>query len=247
MARDSKMNHHSIRSQNPSAASYDDPASFLKLLQLADSSFPIGTLAHSFGLETLASSGLVTATEVPRFLHVYLEEAGTMQAGFCRAGFRAASEFSAERWVEINQQLSALKPARETRAGEAGMGLRLLMSVATLGDFNLLRTALAATKQAGAHVHHGPAFGLVSAVLRFDEDQVVLAYLHQMLANLVSAFQRLLPIGQSLAMRILWEMKPSIIEAAERSRSGECAGCFMPLLDWAAMEHPALPTRLFIS
>ncbi|HLJ91533.1 MAG TPA: urease accessory UreF family protein [Candidatus Angelobacter sp.] len=226
----------------------DDQSAFLKLLQLADSSFPIGALAHSFGVETLVSSGSITVTEVPGFLQAYLEETGTMQACFCRAGFHAASEFSSERWVQINEHLSALKPARESRSGEAVLGLRLMVSVMALGDFPLLRASLDAAKRVGVHVHHGPAFGLVSAVLAFDEEQVVLAYLHQMLANLVSAFQRLLPIGQSLATRLLWEMKPTIIGAAHDSRiSDEYAGCFMPLLDWGAMEHADLPTRLFIS
>lgn len=243
------MNYPCATEKNPAVpAPLDDRTAFLKLLQLADSAFPIGALAHSFGLETLTASGLVTATEVPSFLRAYLEEAGTMQAGFCRAGFRVASDFSAERWVEINGQLSALKPARESRAGEAALGHRLLVSVMGLGDFPLLRSALDAAKHAASHVHHGPAFGLVSAVLAFDEEDVVLAYMHQMLANLVSAFQRLLPIGQSQAMRLLWEMKPAMVAAAKCSRTGEdYPGCFMPLLDWAAMEHAALSTRLFIS
>jgi urease accessory protein UreF len=40
-----------------------------------------------------------------------------------------------------------------------------------------------------------------------------------------------------------------ILETANRSAA--CAiddvCCFMPLLDWGAMEHPALQTRLFVS
>jgi urease accessory protein len=249
MIPDSKMNCISeTKASAARVASVDDQTAYLKLLQLADSSFPIGALAHSFGLETLVAAGVVTVAEVPGFLQAYLVEAGTMQSGFCRAGFHAASAFSREQWVEINEELSALKPARESRAGEAALGQRLLVSVAALGDFPSLQAALDAAKQAGVHVHHGPAFGLIGAVLGFEEEQVVLAYLHQTLANLVSAFQRLLPIGQSLAMRLLWEMKPAIVAAAQRSRtSTEHAGCFMPLLDWGAMEHPALATRLFIS
>jgi urease accessory protein UreF len=39
-----------------------------------------------------------------------------------------------------------------------------------------------------------------------------------------------------------------MVAAAARSQTGEdYPGCFMPLLDWAAMEHAALSTRLFIS
>ncbi len=56
-------------------------------------------------------------------------------------------------------------------------------------------------------------------------------------------------MGQSEATRILWNLKPAMIEAAARSRAGSIDDvcCFTPLLDWGAMEHPALTTRLFIS
>jgi urease accessory protein UreF len=59
----------------------------------------------------------------------------------------------------------------------------------------------------------------------------------------------LLPLGQSEAARILWNLKPAIIAAANRSAvtALEDASCFMPLLDLGAMEHPALSIRLFIS
>jgi urease accessory protein len=70
-----------------------------------------------------------------------------------------------------------------------------------------------------------------------------------MIASLVSASQRLLPIGQNEATHILWNLKPAIVEASDLSAGCtlETVRCFTPLLDWGAMEHPALPTRLFIS
>jgi urease accessory protein len=73
--------------------------------------------------------------------------------------------------------------------------------------------------------------------------------LHQTIANLVSACQRLLPLGQTEAARILWNLKGTMIETAERSAACalDDASCFMPLLDWGAMEHPVLSTRLFVS
>jgi urease accessory protein len=124
-----------------------------------------------------------------------------------------------------------------------------LNAVAALGDFAAVREALRVSKEAGSLVHHSPALGLVSAVLGFEEDRAVLAYLHQSMASLVSACQRLLPLGQNAATKILWDLKPAILDA--RKRSATCAVddacCFMPLLDWGAMEHPALRTRLFIS
>jgi len=45
------------------------------------------------------------------------------------------------------------------------------------------------------------------------------------------------------------EFEAAIIEVAADSAdlTLETVRCTMPLLDWGAMEHPALTTRLFIS
>jgi urease accessory protein len=225
----------------------------LRLLHLADSSLPIGALAHSFGIESLVSQDHLTVRELPNFFRAYLEEAGVLEAAFCRAAFRLApagqESFPAQLWVELNDRLSALKPARESRAGSAALGQNFLMAVLGVGDFPFLREALQATRQCSGVVHHSPAFGLASGALGLKEDRSVLAYLHQCIVSLVSACQRLMPLGQSEATRILWNLKPAIVESAARSAACalDDACCFMPLLDWGAMEHPALSTRLFIS
>lgn len=222
---------------------------YLRLLHLADSALPIGALAHSFGLESLADAGLLAPATVPDLLRGYIEEAGVMESVFCRAALRLAEEFSAELWIKINQRLDARKPGRESRAGSAALGNNLLSLALAVGESRVLEEALLAAREAKYPVHHSPAFGLVAGTLGIDEDRSALAYLHQSLAGLVSACQRLLPIGQTEAARTLWNLKPAIIAAAERSRTQgiDEVCCFTPLLDWGAMEHPALATRLFIS
>lgn len=224
---------------------------YVRLLHLADSAFPIGALAHSFGLETLTASLLLDVPQIAGFLRDYLEEAGAMEAAFCREGFRLGSEesFCRRRWAEINERLGALKPGRESRAASAVLGQNLLRAAAALDGLEVVGVALQTTNEVRAASHHSPAFGLVAGALGVDEENAVLAYLHQSAAGLVSAFQRLLPLGQSRATAMLWNLKPAILETARRSQgcAAEDAACFLPLLDWGSMEHVALPTRLFIS
>jgi len=226
---------------------------FLRLLHLADSGLPVGTLAHSFGLESLAAAGLLAPPGLPDFFRGHLEEAGMVDAVFCREAFRLGRQseemFSFDRWIEINDRLSALKAARESRAGSAALGQHFVVAVLGVADCSLLREAWEATRRAHAVVHHCTAFGLTVSVLGIEEEQAVTGYLHQATAALVSACQRLLPIGQSEALRVLWNLKPVMRETARRSREYKIddVSCFMPLLDWGAMEHPALSTRLFIS
>ena len=229
----------------------------LRLLHLADSALPIGSLPHSLGIETLAAQDILTPRNLAVFFRAYIEEAGIIDAVFCRQGWRLAApegsaKFSAERWRELNELLSALKPAREAREASASMGDNFLRAVLALGDFPALQQALDcahAPLRAPFAIHHSPAFGLVSGVLGIDEDSAVLGFLHQSVMSLVSACQRLMPLGQRAAMRLIWDLKPAMMETAERSRlSGiDDVCCFLPMLDWGSMEHPALATRLFIS
>jgi len=240
-------------SLNQEFFSLPEDLAYLRLLHLGDSALPIGALAHSFGLESLVSAEILKVSDLPAFLHGYLQEAGMLEAVACREAFHLADaknkKFEASRWIETNDSLSALKPARENRAASAALGRNFLQAVLAVEDSTVLQEAREASLKSKSLIHHAAAFGLVSATLSFEETRTVLAYVHQMTASLVSACQRLLPIGQNEATRILWNLKPAIVETLVLSANYtlDAVSCFMPLLDWGAMEHPALATRLFIS
>lgn len=223
----------------------------LQLLHLADSAMPIGAFAHSFGVETLVMSGVLQVPELRSFLQAWLEEAGVTEAVFCRAASRLACQnnFPAKEWLELNDYFDALKPARESRKGSAVLGSNFLRAALAVCNRPPLQRADEEARRAPVAVHHACAFGLVSGALQFDEDRAVRAYLHQSITGLISACQRLMPLGQTRAQQILWDLKPSIFAAALRSADFTIHDvcCFLPQLDWGAMEHPDLFTRLFIS
>jgi hypothetical protein len=110
--------------------------------------------------------------------------------------------------------------------------------------------AVDGAQQSGTDIHHCAAFGLAGAALGIEEDATLLAYGHQTLANLISACQRLLPVGQTQAGRMLWELKPVLVElvrhAQENGFEVDEPACFAPLVEMGSMRHPILATRLFI-
>ena len=57
------------------------------------------------------------------------------------------------------------------------------------------------------------AFGVAAAFVGIPEEFAALAYLQQSVTGLVSACQRLMPLGQVAASRIIWNLKPAIREA----------------------------------
>lgn len=222
----------------------------LRLMQIADSAVPIGAASHSFGIETLTDEGSLTVERLSEFLDAYLAETGALDASWCRAGWRLARtpliEFTSE-WTRLSDQIGARKPAREGREASAMLGRRLLQLVDGLAPGHpAVGEAVRLTKQSAIPAHHAAAFGLAGAALRCPEDLVAQTYLQQNVMGLVSACQRLLPLGQTAAGCLLWDLKPALIRAAAPSDEEEIA-CFTPSIDLAGMRHPWLTTRLFIS
>jgi urease accessory protein len=210
----------------------------LQLLQLADSALPVGAAAHSFGLECLVAENNLEVGDLPDFFQGYLEEAGRLEAVFVYAGYEASST---QQWLQLNLRMSAMKPARETREASLRLGKRLA---------GLAAEAFAMSLPYATGPSHFPLmFGHVGRFIGSAADETVAAYLHQSLAGLVSACQRLLPLGQSGAATLLWQLKPVILEtlAIARKTHVDEACLSQPLLDLASSRHPGLPTRLFIS
>ena len=216
----------------------------IKLIQLADSAAPIGWAAHSMGLESAVEERGLNVDDLPRMLAGWLSNSVAFEAAYCRRAFHLPAQVWLPDWYALNDELSAIRISKESRAASATLGRRFLTLVANLERSERLLAALDGARSFGSVTHHCAAFGLVAATLGVDAQSAVEVYVQQSAAAMVSAAQRLLPLGQTRASQILWDLKQEIMRAA---RDLEPSCCFTPLLDIASMRHPDIPTRLFIS
>jgi urease accessory protein len=212
----------------------------LQLQQIADSAFPIGGAAHSFGIESLVDAGFLKVDNLTGFFEDYLSENGTLEAAYCAASCRSRNIAD---WLRLNAELGARKLARESRDGSAAMGRRFLRLAASMSGIELLAEAC----EAGIEVHLAVSFGLVAGVFGIDPSTAAAAYLQQSMTALISACQRLLPLGQTQAHQILWDLKPAILSVVENLGDPAQTSSFTPLLDVASARHATLYTRLFMS
>lgn len=208
-----------------------DETALLRLLHLADSAIPIGSAAHSFGLETLADEEILTPDKVEAFLTAHIEEAGTLEVAYVRRAWHSTDLRT------LSEELSARKLARESRDASLKLGRRFAEFVNGMLGHGVIENDL----------HYAVAFGAAGAALGIPVNAVALAYLNQSVMGLVSACQRLMPLGQAAAAKIIWNLKPAIAAACHSSIQPEEAFCFNPFLELASMRHGSIETRLFIS
>jgi urease accessory protein len=223
----------------------------LSLLHFADSAFPTGGYAHSFGLETYCQAGLVRGREdLERFLVAQIEgSAGPCDATAAVSVLRFAAREDLQACRDVDATLEAMKPVKEFRDASRQMGRQVFRVAAALtGESRLVRYAADVDKGL-APGHHAVACGLAAAALGWEPEASATAYLYSAAALLVGAALRLLSMGQMEGQRVLWALHP-VVDRAAREAAARDAGdlwSFAPGIELAGIRHASLEMRLFRS
>ena len=222
----------------------------LELLHLCDSLFPIGGFAYSDGLERATSDGTIAdAAGLQAWLEAVLDDTiGRLEGPAVWHAWRAVADGDVAALIQLDEELTALRPSSSARQSSRAMGQRLLTTWQALHpDARLERLAVVA--KAGAI---GPvlpvAFAAACASAGVARRESVDAYAYTRLAATVSAAMRLIPIGQTDAHRRLsrtLERVPAVVDriAADNHQPES----FTPMMDIAAMTQQYLHSRLFRS
>lgn len=236
-----------------------DSETFIGFLQFADGLLPVGSYAHSFGLESYVAAGTIRdADGVESFLLAHLQGSVAPCDVVAMLAARSATvqggPAGLQRCLWIDHSLDAMKPASETRDASRQMGKQVLRIATRLGEPSsasdgLVTNLLHAVTDEQTPGHHAMAFGAVGGALGWREHDMACAYLYSSCAGLVAAALRLLPLGQLAGQQILWNLRPAIAKSAKEAQNEDLAGIwsFAPALEIAAMRHAQLDARLFRS
>ena len=223
----------------------------LALLQLANASFPTGAFTHSYGFETwISEDAVANAAEAERRCRDWLRfGVATGDAVAVVQAYRAALDGGVEKLAELDGLCGALKLGRETKAASTMTGRALLAACRDVFELEGMHRYGAMMAEGDCAGHHAVVYGIAGAGLALGEAETVTSYLWSALSNLVAVNQRLVPLGQVDAQRIVAGAGPLIDACAEiaRSRPLKAMCSTYAALDVAAMRHERLPSRLCIS
>lgn len=216
-------------------------AALYRLMVWLSPSYPVGAFTHSHGLEWEVEVGAVTdADGLGRWIGDVLRHgAGRQDAILLAESWRAARADDAARLAAIAELAAALAPSKERRIEtlSQGRGFMLATQAAWPADEGPDADDLA----------YPVAVGLAAARHGIALDPTLIAYLHAVAANLVSAGVRLIPLGQTDGQRLIATLEPvvaGVAEEAEAAGLDDLGGCTL-LADIASMRHETQYTRLF--
>lgn len=227
------------------------PESFLTLLQLCDTALPIGAFSFSNGLEMYTDKALVTdAATLQTWLETVLHQ--TVHTGHLLPVALAHRATAAREWAlleRLDQQLTAMKHAREVREASAKMGQGLLRLARRVWPGAAVERCHALRQQGKVLGHHAVVLGLLGCELGLTERVIVQAVGYQWLSGTVASALRLLPLGQSAGQRLLAALLtqlPAIVDDIGQQGWDDLSTA-TPALDIYAMQHTMLYSRLFQS
>ena len=214
------------------------------LWQLADSAFPAGGFAHSFGLEAAWQQGEVSAASLPAFVADVVAQAGQGSLPFVNGGHDNPAGFSA-----VDERCEAfLRNAVANRASRV-QGRAWLGTVERAFPTPTVRQLCGSIRSTGGPKHFAPAFGATLRLLDVDRQETSRLFLYGVARGTFSAAVRLGIVGTMDAQRLLAECGDALDRALDRSEelSMDDAVQSAPLIDLWQAAHDRLYSRLFQS
>ncbi|HWT96849.1 MAG TPA: urease accessory UreF family protein [Terriglobales bacterium] len=220
----------------------------MQLMAWLSPAFPVGAFSYSHGIEQAVEAGLVIdrATTASWIAGILQYGAGWVDAGLFLAAHRAVISVDAADLGEIVAMGAAWRGTAETALESSAQGNAF---VATLRAGWDLPQAAAWFERLPAMPVYPIAVAIAAASCAIVEEIALAAYLQAFAANLISAAQRLVPLGQTDGQRILATLTAEIgdIVALARKTSFDDIGSAALMVDWTSAQHETQYTRLFRS
>ena len=212
-----------------------------ELLQLNDSTFPIGSYTLSWGFETFVQQKIIydskTALE-------YLES--EISSSFLsnellpvRLAYEYAQNGQWNKVLEIDEIYNAAKSAKEIRVGSKKITVRFFKTVSLWHEMHEL-----------SEVQHFPViYGAYCAIKKIPLESALKTFLYSQFSARVTTLVKLIPLSQNEGQKILHSLFEKfdriLLDVTKLGEDDLCRSC--PSSEIRGMQHEYLYTRLYMS
>lgn len=225
--------------------------SLLRLLQIHDSAFPIGSYTHSYGMETYIQKDIIrTKEQLIDYCKTYLF--GNLVHGdalIVQEAFHAAQARDMTYLKQLDELCGAMKLAKESREASVNVGKQFMRTVLPLIESPVLLEWQHKIDNEEVKGHYAVLYAIYCEALGVEVYHAVMTFMYASISGLVQNAVRAVPFGQNTGVQALNVLLVSVEEAAKlvitltiEDIANNALG-----IELASMKHEFLFSRLFIS
>jgi urease accessory protein len=225
-----------------------------RLLQLCSANLPVGGFSFSQGLEYAVEMGWLTSPETTAsWIKINMEESiAQTDLAILKRLFNALSQDESAHEYDLtafnywNSHLIACRESHELLLSDLAMGKALIRLIKQLDNINIdAYQAIIQLKE----ISFVSAFALCAYLFKLDLISAQSGYCWTYLDNQVAAATKLVPLGQTQAQNLLFDLSESTQLIIEKSNhiADEDIGTSLPHLAMASAWHETQYSRLFRS
>lgn len=240
-----------VKGENSRLPSYDH---YLLLLQINSSVFPVGTYAHSFGLETYINEGKVESKEdCLSYLKSYLMNNFLYTDLLSmRIAYNHSTENKINLISNLDELLFASKVPSQIKNASTLLGDSFIRAINNLDltfDRPIYTDYCLYISENNLKTNFSVIYGVLCAAMNIDLRFGVKNYTYSMVESLVAICVKAIPIGQKAGQYITNKLFDTINEVSHQvfnvSEDMLCVG--MPAFDLASMKHEHAYHRIYMS
>lgn len=237
-----------VKSAVKSTAINNSPVQLNRLLQLCSANLPVGGFSFSQGLEYAVEMGWLTSPQTTAsWITINLEESiAQTDLAILQRLYQALSQDDFSTFNYWNEHLIACRESHELLLADLAMGKAL---VRLLRQLNKLDSTHYEPILQVAEISFVSAFAVCAYLLGLDVISAQSGYCWTYIDNQVAAATKLVPLGQTQAQNLLFELTENtqaIIEKANQINDDDI-GTSLPHLAMASAWHETQYSRLFRS
>lgn len=214
----------------------------LILMQVFQSTWPVGTYSHSYGLETMISDGRVHDAQTMRdVLTAIIDSVYELFDGpaFCRS-YQYGRRNDTDAVIEFDDRYTAMCLTREKRKASAMTGKAFLRACRDAFDFFDIDIK---------ELNYTVAAGMFCGYIETDLKESLEFFLFNGINSYLQVGIKSIPLGQSVAQSLIAGVHDDISSLSERLSvmdDWECTN-YLPVWDIMSMQHEGLYSRLYMS